>query len=89
MNPEPKRFTSTIEINSDNKTTKLQLAVNKPHNIQGWKLYQMSYDVEKGKSSQISVLEAVKDPWLPLVYTGFFLVLAGSVYLFWKGRNLT
>ena len=40
----------------------------------GWKLYQVSYDVRKGKWSEYTIIEAVKDPWLPLVYIGFYML---------------
>jgi hypothetical protein len=54
----------------------------------GYSLYQLSYDENYGKWSAISVIEAVKDPWLPAVYLGIFMMLAGSVYLFWKGNEI-
>jgi hypothetical protein len=86
-NPDPKKFRSTIEIKSRNgKKSVKQIEVNKPLKISGWKLYQISYDVKMGRYSRISILDAVKDPWLPIVYLGIFLLIAGSVYLFWTGR---
>jgi len=84
--PEPKVYISTIEItdNSGKKKT-VQIKVNSPYTISGWKLYQTSYDIKMGRYSKISILEAVKDPWLPVVYIGIFLLMAGSAYLFWSG----
>jgi hypothetical protein len=35
-----------------------------------------------GKWSEVSVFELVRDPWLPAVYTGIFLMLAGAACLF-------
>ena len=32
-----------------------------------------------GPLSQTSILELIRDPWLPLVYTGVYLMLAGAV----------
>jgi len=55
--------------------------------IKGWKIYQVSYDQSKGKWSSLSILEAVNDPWLPAVYTGFFMMMAGAVLLFWLGKT--
>ena len=52
------------------------------------KLYQLSYDERMGKWSQVSVIEAVRDPWLPIVYFGIFLLLAGAMYLFWIGQDI-
>jgi hypothetical protein len=87
--PEPKKFQSKVVIrNTIGKTDTLFLEVNKPHNEKGWKLYQMSYDETMGKDSQVSIIEAVRDPWLPVVYIGIFCLIAGSLYLFWKGGEV-
>jgi hypothetical protein len=86
--PEPKKFISEIEILQQNGTHhELELQVNSPVKIDGWKIYQLSYDSELGRWSDVSVFELVRDPWLPLVYTGIFLMLAGSFYMFWKGSK--
>jgi hypothetical protein len=60
------------------------IRVNKPLSIRGWKIYQYSYDEAMGSSSNISVFELVRDPWLPFVYLGIFMMLAGAVWLFVK-----
>lgn len=86
--PEPKRFSSKIEI-KDSKGTIIttRIEVNKPLKVDGWQLYQYGYDTEKGRYSKLSIIEAVKDPWIPIVYTGLFMLIAGSLLLFYKGRN--
>lgn len=86
--PEPKKFRSEVVVSENNvvKDT-VSVEVNKPFNIDGWKVYQLSYDENKGKWSTLSVLEVVSDPWISLVYTGIFLMLAGSIFLFWTGRQ--
>ncbi len=87
--PEPKKFQSKVVIKSpEGKTDTITLEVNKPHTEKGWKLYQMSYDETMGKDSQVSIIEAVRDPWLPVVYIGIFCLIAGSLYLFWKGGEV-
>ena len=53
--------------------------------MQGWKLYQAGYDESAGRWSTLSLVEAVRDPWLPSVYVGFFMIMAGNVLFFWKG----
>ena len=86
--PEPKEFTSKIEIlqqNGDHQ--KLNLQVNKPTKINGWNIYQQSYDSELGRWSDVSVFEIIRDPWLPIVYTGIFLMLIGAIYMFWAGSK--
>jgi hypothetical protein len=87
--PEPRKFESLVVVKNargDEKTVKLE--VNKPYRMNGWKLYQISYDTQMGKYSTLSVIEAVRDPWLPLVYSGIFLLLGGAIYLFWLGRGV-
>lgn len=42
----------------------------------------MSYDETKGKWSRMSVFELVRDPWLPIVYTGILMMIAGAIGLF-------
>ena len=87
--PEPEKYSSDIIIiGEDEEEIPLTLEVNKPYKYKGWKLYQLSYDDRMGKWSKLSVIEAVRDPWLPLVYTGIFLLLAGAAYLFWIGREI-
>lgn len=50
--------------------------------IEGWKIYQLSYDESKGGWSDISIFELVRDPWLPVVYTGIVMMMLGAVCLF-------
>lgn len=78
---EPKRFTSNVNVytKSGEKVDKVDIEVNKPLEIDGWKIYQLSYDETKGRWSDTSVLELVRDPWLPFVYLGIFMLLAGAV----------
>jgi hypothetical protein len=87
--PEPRKFESAVVLMSNGKITDtIRLEVNKPYRFRGWKLYQISYDTQMGKYSKLSVIEAVNDPWLPLVYTGILMLLGGALYLFWLGRPL-
>ena len=88
--PEVKKFSSAIDIitKDGNKVEKV-LEVNKPYKFKGWKIYQLNYNDKMGKWSDLSVLELVKDPWLPLIYTGIFMMIAGAVYMFWTGNRIT
>ncbi len=61
--------------------------MNKPVEVEGWKIYQYGYDTQMGAMSQYSILELVSDPWLPLVYTGIYMMLAGAVCLFAFGKK--
>jgi hypothetical protein len=87
--PEPKKYQSHIIARTmDGSPRELYIEVNKPPTLAGWKLYQMSYNQAMGKWSEVSVLEIVKDPWLPLVYLGFIMLFAGAVFIFWIGKEL-
>ena len=79
----PKRFASEIQIlTKSGKNIQTTVDVNKPVEVEGWKIYQYGYDTQMGAKSQISILELVSDPWLPLVYTGIYMMLAGAVCMF-------
>ena len=82
----PKRFASEIQIlTKTGKNIETTVDVNKPYEVDGWKIYQYGYDTQMGAESQISILELVSDPWLPLVYTGICMMLAGAVCMFVTG----
>ncbi|PKP19543.1 MAG: hypothetical protein CVU02_00830 [Bacteroidetes bacterium HGW-Bacteroidetes-19] len=86
--PKPKKYSSVFKLYSPNKEPHMvTLEVNKPIKCNGWKLYQVSYDDQKGRWSEYSVVEAIKDPWLPFVYIGFILLIVGSVFLIWQGQK--
>lgn len=87
--PQPKKFSSTVKILMPDRQARVyRIAVNQPIRIAGWKLYQIGYDENMGKYSKLSVLEAVRDPWLPFVYVGIILLMLGTSYLFWKGNQI-
>lgn len=78
----PKRFASDISVYTENgKNVHGTVEVNKPLKVNGWKIYQYGYDNALGSKSPYSVFMLVKDPWLPAVYTGIFLMLAGALCL--------
>lgn len=84
---EPRKFSSELNIqtkNGKNMTTTIE--VNRPFKIDGWTIYQLGYDTEMGRWSKLSVLELVRDPWLPVVYLGIFLMMAGAGFLFITGK---
>ena len=82
----PKRFASEIQIlTKTGKNIETTVDVNKPCEVDGWKIYQYGYDTQMGAQSRISILELVSDPWLPLVYTGIYMMLAGAVCMFVVG----
>lgn len=83
MPREPLRYISRVEILTESgKDIETNILVNKPFSIDGWKIYQLNYDTQKGRWSEISILELVSDPWLPFVYTGIYMMLLGAVLMF-------
>ena len=80
---EPQRFASEVKIYTQGGTiAEGTIEVNRPMEVEGWKIYQLSYDETKGRWSDISVFELVLDPWLPVVYAGIIMMVAGAVCLF-------
>ena len=86
--PQSKRYMSIARLYTENgESGIIDIEVNEPYRTEGWDLYQYSYDDRYGKWSPISVIEAVRDPWLPVVYTGFMMLLLGAGYIFWVGKE--
>ena len=87
-NGSPKRFASDIQIQTKTgKNIRTTVEVNKPVEVEGWKIYQYGYDTQMGAMSQTSILELVSDPWLPWVYTGIYMMLGGAVCMFVFGNK--
>lgn len=88
LTPEPEKITSELEIRtSDGRESKTVVGINKPVKIDGWNIYQFDYNTDLGRWSDLSVLELIRDPWLPVVYAGIFLMMAGAVFLFIFGKT--
>jgi len=86
--PRPKKFQSAVTLNESGKTRDELLEVNKPISIAGWRLYQLSYDDRYGQWSKLSIIEAIRDPWLPVVYFGIGLLLLGTLQILWSGTKV-
>ncbi|MFC2137866.1 cytochrome c biogenesis protein ResB [Bacteroidota bacterium] len=87
--PEAKEYSSIVVIENIEKNTidTATIEVNKPVKVNGWNLYQVGYDEKMGKWSSVSFLEVVFDPWLPVIYFGIFLLIAGAIYMIWIGKD--
>ena len=87
--PEPKRFSSEVQVlTKSGISNRAVIEVNKPYKITGWNLYQFDYDKKRGKWSDLSIIELVRDPWLPVVYAGIFMLIAGAAFMFWQGKRI-
>lgn len=84
------RFSSDVTVSTrSGATVRDTILVNKPLSVHGWKIYQYSYDEAMGNESNISVFELVRDPWLPYVYCGIFMMLAGAACQWLRKDPLT
>lgn len=84
--PEPKAYRSEVKVfTPDGDVKNGIIEVNSPMTMKSWKIYQYSYDTQKGRDSEHSIFELVYDPWVIPSYIGFILMLFGAVTLFWKG----
>ena len=82
-NREPERFASDVTVfTKDGKSVDTTIEVNKPFTIARWKVYQLSYNERMGKWSDLSIFELVRDPWLPAVYFGIYMILLGAILMF-------
>lgn len=80
---EPQRFASEVKVyTKEGAIMEGIIEVNRPMEVDGWKIYQLSYDETKGRWSDVSVFELVRDPWLPFVYAGIIMMMLGAVCLF-------
>lgn len=86
---EARKFQSKVLVYEKGKDEIREetIQVNHPITIKGWKVYQVSYDERLGRWSELSVVELILDPWLPLVYTGIFILIAGTAAFLFKNRK--
>lgn len=88
LDPQAKLYRSTIEIGKVGATpTPAVIEVNAPLTFSGWKIYQSSFEMSANREKFLSIFDLVRDPWLPVVYLGAFLMLIGTTSLFWNGMK--
>ena len=78
---EPKSFNSYVLINDTKGERAVNIMVNHPARVGAWKIYQVGYDTAKGASSNISILECVRDGWYPVVRTGLWIILSAGAFM--------
>ena len=88
---EARKFQSEVLVYQKGKQEVLEekIEVNHPISVGGWRIYQLSYDERMGRWSELSVVELISDPWLPVVYVGIFLLLAGGIALLFEVKTKT
>ncbi len=75
---EAASYLSEVQIESAQGKQRHDIRVNHPADIGPWKIYQVSYDKERGRWSTISILECVKDGWYPIVQVALWIILAAG-----------
>ncbi len=88
LQPEAKKFSSRIRLyTKEGSTIDTIVEVNQPITCNSYTIYQTGYDENMGRWSETSIFELVRDPWLPIVYVGIFMMIAGALYIIWFGRT--
>lgn len=76
-----KSFKSTLNIVDNNTVVKSKtIEVNSPISYKGYTLYQSGYNPD---DLSYTSLQVVKDPGVPVVYTGFGLMIVGLFIVFY------
>jgi hypothetical protein len=82
---EVKAFVSHVTAQKGATLEQRRIAVNDPMTFGGWTLYQVNYNPEDPTYSGI---EAVYDPGVVWVFTGFALICLGVFYMFYVEPRL-
>ena len=59
-----------------------EIEVNHPARVGSWRVYQVGYDTSKGRWSDTSVLECIRDPWYGAAHVALWLLLVAGVVMF-------
>ena len=86
LEPVPESFELhlNVSIRGESSPRKAVIKVNKPYKVEGCRIYPTGYDKLRGKHSLSSEVEIVCDPWLPVVYFGVFMMMAGAFCMIFR-----
>ena len=76
---EAKRYLSRVNIMEEDG---VRIEVNHPARVGSWRVYQVGYDTSKGRWSDTSVLECIRDPWYGAAHVALWLLLVAGVVMF-------
>ena len=82
---EKRAYISWVTAQQGATQEKAVISVNDPMTYAGWTLYQVNYNPE---DPTYSGLEAVYDPGVAWVFTGFALICVGVFYMFYVEPRL-
>lgn len=88
--PRPREFRSDLTLVEPGRTDGLttSVRVNHPLRHDGWWIYQKGFDTDRADGRRWSRLEAVRDPWLPALYTGLSLMALGALLALARAASL-
>jgi hypothetical protein len=77
--PAPRAFSSDVALfaESDVEARHTTVEVNRPVRHEGWWVYQVDYDANRGPASDWSEFEAVRDPWFPVIQASIIAICIG------------
>lgn len=86
----PENYVSEIDVLLGDEMAPLtrQISVNHPLKVDDWQIYQYDYAKLQDDAPPVTVLMLVRDPWLPYLYVGIFLLLGGAVLSLAQPRKL-
>ena len=80
---EAKHYLSRMNVTTeDGEQHNFEIEVNHPARVGAWRIYQMGYDTERGRWSEVSVVECVRDGWYSAIHIALWTMLAAGVVMF-------
>lgn len=80
---EAKRYLSRVNIMEEGGIRRdVEIEVNHPARVGSWRVYQVGYDTSKGRWSDTSVLECIRDPWYGAAHLALWMLLAAGIVMF-------
>ncbi|MBQ8438604.1 MAG: cytochrome c biogenesis protein ResB [Alistipes sp.] len=80
---EAKHYLSRLQVVEEDGTHhNFDIEVNHPARVGAWRIYQMGYDTQRGRWSEVSVVECVRDGWYSAVHIALWTMLVAGVVMF-------
>lgn len=76
-----------ISISDNNKLSEKSISINQPQSVKGWNIYFFDMNKDHKTESKTAVVELIREPWQPYTYFGLILLMIGSFFVFWRGKN--
>ncbi|MBK9062936.1 MAG: cytochrome c biogenesis protein ResB [Acidobacteria bacterium] len=76
----PMQYRSRVRIVAGSAQTPGIIEMNKPLSYGGYSFFQSSYRIEEGRRA--TILSVSRDPGQPIVFVGYYLLVAGMIVVF-------